>query len=392
MQRYRLVDGLRALAASMVLLTHVAFWTGTSALDFSGGLLARADSGVAVFFAISAFLLLRPWISAGLDPDTSAPDLRTYALRRAVRILPAYWLALAAVLVVAGVAPERTGGIGSWPKVALHVVLLQGYAPGDYQGFSQTWSLTTEVTFYAFVPVLGLLLGRLARRGRAHLAVVLACAAGIVVQGVAAWCIGSGSEAAGSVLGTSVLGHLAWFGAGAAIALGSLGVRPHVGVRLQHWWRVVGGSSATLLAVAGLAYLLVSGPIGGPRDLQAPSVGAAIAKEALYAVIALCLLLVAHRGPATPAAQAIAESPSTRWLGDISYAVFLWHVLVLQVLHLATGAPLFGGGFWWMLVAVTCLSVLIAWASTTWLERPLLARVRRPRTDSMTHGEGAMRR
>ena len=62
MARYRLIDGLRGLAALLVLLSHVGFWTGADHLDLSGGLLARGDSGVAVFFAISAFLLLRPWL------------------------------------------------------------------------------------------------------------------------------------------------------------------------------------------------------------------------------------------------------------------------------------------------------------------------------------------
>ncbi|MEO8749957.1 MAG: acyltransferase family protein, partial [Allobranchiibius sp.] len=100
MQRYRMLDLLRALAAALVLLSHVTFWTGAGDVDVSGPLLARGDAGVAVFFAISAFLLLRPYVRAGLH-QTATPGLRRYAIRRAARILPAYWLALTAVLLVA---------------------------------------------------------------------------------------------------------------------------------------------------------------------------------------------------------------------------------------------------------------------------------------------------
>ncbi len=383
MARYRLVDGLRALAAGLVLLTHVAFWTGTSHLDVVGGLLARADSGVAIFFAISAFLLLRPWIRAGLERGRG-PRARSYVWRRAVRILPAYWVALAAVLLVAGLS-DRAGGIGSPIKVVLHALLLQGYTLDDYQAFSQTWSLTTEVTFYLFIPVVGVLLGRLARRGRAHLAVAVAAALGLAIQGVATWCSRVGATTVGGVLATSVAGHLAWFAAGASLALGSAGVTPTVGERVRRWWRAVGDSPSTLVALAGFCYLLASGPIAGPRGLQVPSVAEAVTKEALYAVIAVCLLRAAEQGPSatSPVAAWIARSPATRWLGDISYGVFLWHVVLLQVLYLATGQSLFSGGFWWMLVAVTSLTVLVAWASAAWLEMPLLAWIhRRTRTST----------
>ena len=381
MARYRLIDGLRAVAAALVLLTHVAFWTGASDLDVSGGLLARGDSGVAVFFAISAFLLLRPWIRTGLH-GPGHQSVRTYALRRAVRILPAYWLALVAVLVVAALAPGRTDGTGGVGKIVLHALVLQGYTTHDYQSFTQTWSLTTELTFYVFVPVVGVALGRLARQGsrRVYAVLLAAVVAGLAVQAVAAQWTLSDPHGAGGVLATSVLGHLAWFAAGATVAAGSVGILPWLSGRALDRWRVVGDSPATLIGVAAVTYLVASSPLAGPRGLQAPTVAEAVVKEGLYTLIALALLLAARRAPESPVARAVAASPATRWLGDISYGVFLWHVLVLQVLYLMTGWPLFSGGFAWMLCAVVSLSVLIAWASAALLEQPLLDRVhRRPR-------------
>ncbi|MFC6707277.1 acyltransferase family protein [Flexivirga alba] len=305
MTRYRLIDGLRGLAALLVLLSHVGFWTGADGLDVSGGLLARGDSGVAVFFAISAFLLLRPWIAAG--SGAAAPQaVGVYAVRRAARIVPAYLIALVAVLLVAGTAgavssPDGVGGVG---KVVAHLLLVQGYADTSYQSFSQTWSLTTEATFYLLVPVIGTALGRLLRRSARSVYGVLGgiVVAGVAIQAlVAVWTQHSPTTHAG-VLGTSVLGHAAWFAAGAALAIavqrGDLGRLREIGV-------------GTWLGAAAVVYLIASSGIAGPRDLHAPTVAQAMCKEVLYTALALLLLLAAVRGPSDERWTVIADSPST---------------------------------------------------------------------------------
>lgn len=374
MTRYRLIDGLRGLAALLVLLSHIGFWTGADGLDLSGGLLARGDSGVAVFFAISAFLLLRPWIDSGAD-GTAPQAAGVYAARRAARILPAYLLALVAVLLVAGSwGAVGGGGLGGPGKVLAHLLLVQGYADSSYQSFSQTWSLTTEVTFYFFVPLIGAVIGRLLRRSArsAYVTLGAVAACGVVIQGaVAVWTRHSPTTHAG-VLGISVLGHAAWFAAGAALA---------VAVRrgdLERWREVGVG---TWLGAAAVVYLIASSGIAGPRDLHAPTVGQAVAKEVLYTLVATLLLLAAVRGPSDERWRIVADSAVNRFVGDISYAVFLWHVLVLQVIYLACGWQLFTGPVTTVLFAVLVFSVLVAWASATLVERPVLQWVhRRTRT------------
>lgn len=371
MTRYRLIDGLRGLAALLVLLSHVGFWTGADGLDVSGGLLARGDSGVAVFFAISAFLLLRPWIAAGSGVAAPQP-VRVYAVRRAARILPAYLVALVAVLLVAGAwgpvgGSEGVGGIGT---VVAHLLLVQGYADTSYQSFSQTWSLTTEATFYLLVPFLGTAIGRLLRRSPRAAYGVLggAAVAGVAIQAlVAAWTRQHPASAAG-VLGTSVLGHAAWFAAGAALA---------VAVHAGHLQRVREIGVGTWLSAAAVVYLIASNGLAGPRDLHAPTVGQAAAKESLYTVFALLLLVAAVRGPSDERWRAVASSGVARFAGEVSYGVFLWHVLVLQLIYRASGWALFTGPFTTVLFAVLVFSVLIAWASAALLEQPVLRRVHR---------------
>lgn len=331
------LDALRALAAFAVLVSHVGFWTGTTARDFSGGLVARGDAGVAVFFALSAFLLLSPWV------DGRPPATRDYAVRRAARILPAYWVALAAVLLVGGLGVAE----GGWRDALSHLFLMQAFTGADYQGFSQSWSLSTEATFYLLVPVIGLVLARASRP--------LAWIGGAAAVGLAVHATSHAMEPGtfSRALGLSALGHAAWFAAGAAVLVARR--------RVDRW-----PSVPTCLLAATLVFLVASSPVAGPRDLTSATVLEAVVKELLYAVLAGLLLLAAARPWPDGASEAL-----TRWLGDISYGVFLWHLVVLQVLYSLTNLPLFSGQFWWVLAVVTSFTLVLATASATFIEKPV---------------------
>jgi len=99
--RFPLFDSLRAIAALSVLVYHVGL---LAQIDFSSGygrLLADLNVGVTIFFLISGFLLYRPYVAAR-HGGSPAPRLADYARRRALRILPAYWLALTVLAITPG--------------------------------------------------------------------------------------------------------------------------------------------------------------------------------------------------------------------------------------------------------------------------------------------------
>ena len=104
------LDGVRALAALAVLVTHVAFTTGAYGAGLPGALLARLDVGVPLFFVLSGYLLYRPHARARVGGRPALPA-RAYLLRRAARILPAYLLV---VLVVFTVLPAARAGSPSY--------------------------------------------------------------------------------------------------------------------------------------------------------------------------------------------------------------------------------------------------------------------------------------
>lgn len=392
MEHVRLVDGLRGVGAALVLISHVAFWTGASQLDVVGGWLARGDSGVALFFAISAFLLLSPAIVHGLDPaERASRSWRDYAFRRFARIFPAYWLAFAAVLLV-GYFSQTPDGVGGFRKVLIHLFLGQALFGEQYQGFSQTWSLTTELTFYIAVPFLSWLIVRTLKQDRRagfsrllHVLVLIA-AAGVVCQAVALLLSIQGYVNLGAALGTSALGHAAWFAAGAMLALlfhsRRLGYTDSSDSRLLHGLNfVVTQSRATILLCALALYAIAATNLAGPRDLSVPSVSDVLIKESLYALFAFLLLLMAIK-PVQPgsALDGFAASGLNSWIGNTSYAVFLWHLVVLQVVFLLNDSTLFNAHFGWTLQLVVTLTAILATVSWYLVEQPILRFVRQRTT------------
>src|SRR5690348_13119201 len=118
------LDVLRAVGAAVVVGAHVGFATGATADPAWGGLLARMDVGVCLFFVLSGFLLFRPYAYATAQQN-SRPGAGRYLWRRARRILPAYWLT---VVVCLAVLPGNAAvPADDWLRFA---TLTQIYAPG----------------------------------------------------------------------------------------------------------------------------------------------------------------------------------------------------------------------------------------------------------------------
>src|SRR6201995_5402872 len=116
------VEGMRACAAIGVVVTHVAFQTGHSS-GVDGRLFGRFDLAVAVFFALSGFLLWRGHAAAARDLGPS-PLTGPYLRSRVVRIMPAYPVAVVVILTLLPDADHAS------PTVWLaNLTLTQVYVP-----------------------------------------------------------------------------------------------------------------------------------------------------------------------------------------------------------------------------------------------------------------------
>ncbi|UUZ43616.2 acyltransferase family protein [Janibacter limosus] len=289
------LDLLRAVAAWLILLSHVAFWTGAGAHGTVGGPAVRGELGVAVFFALSAFLLSTPFVRRGLGDRApwSAPGDTSCV--RAARILPAYLLALAAVVAVAAAPGGAAGSVLDLPTVLVHLVVGRGFTGRTFQSFTQTRSLTTEITFYVLLPVVALLVAPLVRAdtpvARARRMLVL-CAV-VAVGGLcaqAASALVPDPQWAG-VIATSAAGHAARFAIGTAATVLVEAERAGIEVTPRPALAVLRTSPGTLVLLAIVAWVIASTPIAGPRGVEASTPAQAPAAEVLYGVVAASLLL-----------------------------------------------------------------------------------------------------
>jgi peptidoglycan/LPS O-acetylase OafA/YrhL len=252
--------------------------------------------------------------------------------------------------------------------------------------FTQTWSLCTEVAFYAALPLLAVAVRRaVAARGPAAEWWVLG---GLAAAGYAYIAVVRGFGLPDRAL-LWLPGHLDWFVAGMAVAAlwarmaaqpaGPSGpdARPADGRLadglLARGARQLAAWPGTCWAAAAALLWLAATPIAGPLTLQPIPGMAAVVKEAAYAVIGTLLLLPAALGdPRSGGLAGALAHPVSRYLGRISYGIFLWHLLVLRAVYAVTGWPAFSGRA--IVVAVLTVIGSVAVASVSWVvvERPAL--------------------
>lgn len=133
------LDLLRVIAALMVVVYHVQGLYGT--FGSFGGLVDGGNAGIFVFFALSGYLLYRPFVAGGVD-------LRAFAVKRLARILPGYWLAVIGLTIVTGSTVAVTHPLA-------YATLTATFDPALYWGFvGPAWTLTIEMCFYATLPLL----------------------------------------------------------------------------------------------------------------------------------------------------------------------------------------------------------------------------------------------
>jgi peptidoglycan/LPS O-acetylase OafA/YrhL len=366
--RFPLLDPLRALAALAVLVTHTTQLSGFNHEHLLGAWTVRLDSGVAVFFVLSAFLLYRPFVRARLDGD-APPRVRRYARRRALRILPAYWLAL---LILGSLDPAHTRGVFGEDWWA-YWFLLQSWSPDTIlNGLLVAWSLSVEVAFYVALPVYALVMARLlagrdreaqARIELVVLAVTAAAAIGARVVAKQLW--------PDSTFSNQLPGTWAWFAVGLALAVGSAWVAH----RPERPW-CVRFAAEHALACWGIAFALLTvsaWAVDLPRDpFGTITTTASQAQHLLYAGMALFLVapMVFHDGRRSLPARLL----STRllaWLGLVSYGIFLWHqAFVTALLDTVVWPPFAGIALYTALVIAA--STAVAALSYYAVERPLL--------------------
>ncbi|WP_165807255.1 acyltransferase family protein [Nocardioides currus] len=338
---FAVLDPLRAVGALAVVTTHATFWSGDYLRHgVFGSVLARLDVGVAIFFVLSGFLLSHHFLARAFH---GAPRETTgrYFWKRFLRIYPAYLIGV--VLAMMYVEDNAGAGIKSW-----FTVLLMGdiYVNDTYRsGQTQMWSLATEVAFYVLLPLLIALVTGFGRH-RPTSTRVLGLVAAMVAFNVL-WTLDLldriNDASSFGLPGNWLPSYLMWFAAGIALAWAH--ILREAG-RTSGWIEglaALGRSPGVCWAMAAGLLVVAATPLGGPTMLAAPTVGQALTKQVLYALIGALLVVTGVFNDRNSTYTRIMSRPLLRHLGHISYGVFCLHLVVLHFVMWITPYELFIG-------------------------------------------------
>lgn len=148
---YKALTGIRAIAAIMIFVYHNRkYWKNNLPPELFRWC-NECNLGVQLFFVLSGFLIAK---SYGSTPLNSFTHYKNYFSQRIVRIMPLYWLLLTLYYL----------DFGNYHFSVLHYLLFQGFSSThSLDAIAQSWSLTVEMTFYAFAPFLIVLLQKKAK-------------------------------------------------------------------------------------------------------------------------------------------------------------------------------------------------------------------------------------
>jgi peptidoglycan/LPS O-acetylase OafA/YrhL len=216
-----------------------------------------------------------------------------------------------------------------------------------HQGLTQMWSLAVEVAFYVVLPPLAYLLLVVLCRRRWRPRLLLTGLAGVALI-TPAWLI--------LVHTTDVLPdgsrlwlptYLSWFIGGMMLAvLQSMGVRAYA-------------LACVPLAVA--CYFIVSTPIAGAPTTSPAELREALFKASFYAAIAALMIAPLALGDRGLYAKFLASRPMV-FLGEISYEIFLIHLLTMELVMVELlHFPIYTGSLVLLFVATFVVTVPLAW-------------------------------
>jgi peptidoglycan/LPS O-acetylase OafA/YrhL len=359
------LNALRAVGAIMIVLTHAAFNTGRINDGWTGAMLARFDFGVTLFFILSGFLLSRPWFLAAALGEHH-PSTRHYLWKRALRILPLYWVVVLVALLF-DPANDDAGRQVWVSNLTLTQLYFHGLLPSS---LTQMWSLCTEVAFYVLLPVI--CLAFVGRFGRGlDLRRVLTGAGTLSALGIA-WQVRVATIPGHE--GQWLPGYLPWFMVGMVFAAASAAETAFPGrTRAGRALERLGADLTGCWIIAVAVFAVACTPVAGPRLLLTPTSWEAGAKVVLYAVAGTFFVLPLVFGPERAGwVRERLSGPLPVWLGEISYGIFAIHMCVLNLVFHLLDLEVFTGRF--LTVASMTLAITIVLASMSFylFERPIL--------------------
>ena len=309
------IDGLRALAVIAVMFYHLGFsW-------IPGGFL-----GVDLFFVISGYVITRLLLDS--IAQSGGLDLRGFYLARARRLLPALLFTVITTTIAIGIwapdtikrfitdMPFALTGTMNWWLVAREQDYFESI--GRPPLLQHTWSLAVEAQFYLVWPlILYFILKKLGKNRIPFAALMIAAASGVTLLIVSLSLDASNSSDVSHIyFGTDTHSIGLFLGAALAVSWIPQNFTTTLTKQAQNFIDGVG--------VFGFIGILATFLFINESDPTLYKIAFPLA--AIFG--AAIIMSVVH--PASRFAPLL-ENPVLLWIGERSYAIYLWHWIIFQV-------------------------------------------------------------
>jgi len=390
------LDGLRAVAALSVVFFHtfyVVYSVSGQTILFGYNttyLWQYGQTGVHLFFILSGFLLFTPYAKAMLN-GRALPSTKRFFQRRALRILPAYWVCLVILVVVQSLAGTASYlSSNGLLNIATHIVLFQD----DFPSFNRLiegpfWTLAVEAQFYLALPIFAAAIARFVGRTQSRRRLIVGVL-GVIAFALALRMVDATAE--GHALATrgtmatilSLFVRVTMGTQGKYLDVFALGMLCSVlylivNEESRRVRRAIRGVGVLLfLAAFPIAYLCAN--IFLTLNIETPPYYSLVHARDLAVICgpllvgsgyaALVLGTLWAGGPI----RRFFEFWPLRFVGLISYSLYLWHLPVITAFHpliamLPASYQVLGA-----IAVALCVALPVAYLSYQFVERPFLQR------------------
>lgn len=374
LSRVNEIDGLRAIAISLVIAQHC-------------GLAPMGWTGVWLFFAISGYVISRNFIHNEYQESSVFSQYKTFMGRRFFRIVPVYvlYILLNVVILLLIGAAESFKDLPFLLTFTYNWQMIFEFWRSEFSwpAFGHLWTLSVEEQFYIFYPLLFLLLSR-KNYTYALFALILAGPFIRYFYSIALAGVGGDPGWKAFAIYASSFAHFDAFILGCLIANFEKDLR-----RNRLIAKALIGAAILIAITYALTYILINRSLGATgidvfRNIVSGVMYGQLREVFCYSVINLlsCAVLI----------YAILRKPGTqmlRWepvalVGRISYGGYLYHTLIIWFISayfvgtVIDSTPIYERIIWFLLAWMTTAAV--AYMSFTYFEKPIMEWSRKPRS------------